>query len=101
MNVKSMPGGYTPFNHGYLCQMLRSATAEELLNVVKDVRKEQERREAEKKNEYLNNIRKAISDAIHAGYAVDFYYSSDSADLAFSAHANNEYLYEIDLSTDE
>jgi len=93
--------GTIPFNHGQLCQMLRSASADELLNVVKDVRKEQERREAEKKNGYLNNIRKAISDAIHAGYVVDFYYSSDSEDLAFSAHTNNEHLYEIYLSTDE
>ena len=93
--------GTIPFNHGQLCQMLRSASTEQLANVIKDVRKEQERREVEKKNKYLNNIRKAISDAVHAGYVVNFYYSSDSADLAFSAHAANEYVYEIDLSTDE
>lgn len=101
MKVKSVPGGYTPFNHDYLCQMLRSASADELLKVVEDVRKERERRD-DKKNEYLNNIRKAISDAIHAGYAVDFYSNSDySENPYFSVHSNNELLYDIELSIDE
>lgn len=70
--------GFTPFNHGYLCQMLRSASDNELANVLNDVSKEQERREAAKKNEYLNNIRRAISDAVKAGYHIDFYYDPDS-----------------------
>ena len=92
---------FTPFNHGYLCQMLRSASDNELANIFKDVSKEQERRKAERKNEYLNNIRKAISDAIHAGYAVDFYSDSDSENPYFSLHANNEFLYTIELFTDD
>ena len=92
--------GFTPFNHGYLCQMLRSASDEELANILNDVSKEQERRK-EKKEEYLNNIRKAISDAVAAGYTVDFYWDSDSEDPAFSIHGNNEYLYEIELSPDD
>lgn len=93
--------GTIPFNHGQLCQMLRSARTEELANVVKDVRKEQERREAEKKNECLNNIRNAISDAIKAGYNVNFYFNSDSEDPAFSIHSNNEFIYDIDLFIDD
>lgn len=92
---------FTPFNHGYLCQMLRSANDDELTNVFKDVSKEVERRKATKKNEYLNNIRKAISDAVKAGYSVDFYYDSDSEDSAFSIHSNNEFLYDIELFTDD
>lgn len=91
----------TPFNHGYLCQMLRSASYDELANVFKDVSKELERRKAEKKDEYLSNIRKAISDAIRAGYAVDFYSDSDSENPYFSLHANNEFLYTIELFTDD
>lgn len=91
---------FTPFNHGYLCQMLRSASDNELANIFKDVSKEQERRKAERKHEYLNNIRKAISDAIRAGYAVDFYSDSNSENLDFSLHANNEFLYTIELYAD-
>lgn len=93
--------GTIPFNHGQLCQMLRSASDNELLDVVKDVRKEQERREAEKKNGYLNNIRKAISDAVKAGYCVNFYFNSDSEDSAFCIHSNNEFIYDIGLFTDD
>lgn len=94
--------GTIPFNHGQLCQMLRSASDEELGNVFKDVSKELERRKMEKKNEYLNNIRKAISDAVHAGYVVDFYSDSDySENPYFSVHSNNELLYDIELSIDE
>ena len=92
---------YAPFNHGYLCQMLRSASDNELANVFKDVSKEQERRKAAKKNEYLNNIRNAISEAIKAGYSVDFYHNSDSEDSAFSVHSNNEFIYDIELFTDD
>lgn len=93
--------GFTPFNHGYLCQMLRSASDNELANILNDVSKEQERRKAAKKNEYLNNIRKAISDAVKAGYSVDFYWDSNSEDSTFSIHSNNEFLYDIELFTDD
>ena len=97
--MKERNDGFTPFNHGYLCQMLRSASDGELANILNDVSKEQERRK-EKEEEYLVNIRKAISDAIEAGYTVDFYWDSDSKDPAFSIHGNNKYLYEIELSPD-
>lgn len=92
---------FTPFNHGYLCEMLHSASDNELANVINDVNKEQERRKAAKKNEYLNNIRKAISEAVKAGYSVDFYFNSDSEDSAFSVHSNNEFIYDIELFTDD
>ena len=92
---------HTPFNHGYLCEMLRSASDNDLANVINDVSKEQERRKAAKKNEYLNNIRNAISEAVKAGYSVDFYWDSDSEGSAFSVHSNNEFLYEIELFTDD
>jgi hypothetical protein len=93
--------GFTPFNHGYLCQMLRSASDNELANILNDVNKEQERRKDAKKNEYLNNIRKAISDAIKAGYNIDFFPDSDSEESYFSIHSNNEFLYNIELYTDD
>lgn len=92
---------FTPFNHGYLCEMLHAASDNELTNVFKDVNKELERRKTEKKNEYLNNIRNAISEAVKAGYSVDFYWDSDSEDSTFSVHSNNEFLYDIELFTDD
>ena len=92
---------FTPFNHGYLCEMLHAASDNELANVINDVSKEQERRKTAKKNEYLNNIRKAISEAVKAGYSVDFYFNSDSEDSAFSVHSNNEFIYDIELFTDD
>ena len=98
--MKERNGCFTPFNHGYLCQMLRSANDEQLANVLNDVSKEQERRN-EKKEEYLNNIRKAISDAVAAGFGVDFYYDySNSEGPSFTVHSNNEFLYGIELFTD-
>lgn len=92
---------FIPFNHGYLCEMLHAASDNELANVINDVSKEQERRKAAKKNEYLNNIRNAISEAVKAGYSVDFFSDSDSEDPYFSIHSNNEFLYEIELYTDD
>lgn len=92
---------FTPFNHGYLCEMLHAASDNELANVINDVNKEQERRKTAKKREYLNNIRNAISEAVKAGYSVDFYWDSDSEGSAFTVHCNNEFLYEIELFTDD
>lgn len=99
--MKERNGGFTPFNHGYLCQMLRSASDNELANVINDVQKIQEQRKAAKKNEYLNNIRKALSDAIKAGYSVDFFSDSDPDSPYFSIHSNNEFLYDIELYPDD
>jgi len=99
--MKERNHDFTPFNHGYLCQMLHSASDEQLNNILLDVCKEQHRRKEEKKDEYFNNIRKAISDAVAAGYTIDFYWDSDSEDPAFSIHCNNEYLYEVELTNDD
>lgn len=90
---------FTPFNHGYLCEMLRSASDHELANIINDISKEQERRKMAKKNEYLNNIRNAISEAVKAGYGIDF--CSDSTGPNFTIHSNNEFLYSIQLFTDD
>jgi hypothetical protein len=92
---------FTPFNHGYLCEMLRSANDKDLISVFEDVNKELERRKAAKKNEYLNNIRNAISEAVKAGYRVSFYYDFDSEHAAFSVHDVNESFYDIKLYTDD
>jgi len=99
--MKERNHNFAPFNHGHLCEMLRSASDEQLDNALLDVCKEQNRRREEKKNEYLNNIRKAISDAVKAGYCVNFYFNSDSEDSAFSVHSNNEFIYDIELFTDD
>ena len=73
MNAKSNPGGFTPFNHGYLCQMLHSANDEELANVINDVKKEQQRRDAQRKMLYTEKITNAIREAVQVGYKVNFY----------------------------
>lgn len=87
--------GFTPFNHGYLCQMLRSASDDELANIFKDVSKEQERRRAERQEEYIKKIRNAIKEAIDNGYCVDFYSDDRENVPEFSVHSNNEFIYEI------
>ena len=89
--------GFTPFNHGYLCQMLRSATDNELANILNDVSKERQRRVEEKKNEYIKKIRDAIKEAIDNGYCIDFY-SDDRENVPdFTVHSNNEFIYEIEI----
>lgn len=89
--------GFTPFNHGYLCQMLRSASDDELTNIFKDVSKEQERRRIEKQEKYINKIRDAIKEAIDNGYCVDFYANDCENVPEFTIHSNNEFIYQIEL----
>ena len=48
--------GFTPFNHGYLCQMLKSATSQQLADVIADVTKEQERRVRESETQYITQL---------------------------------------------
>lgn len=95
--MKELNGGFTPFNHGYLCQMLRSASDDELANILNDVSKEQQRRVETKKNEYIKKIRDAIKEAIDNGYCVDFYSDDRENVPEFSVHSNNEFIYEIEL----
>jgi hypothetical protein len=88
---------FTPFNHGYLCQMLRSASDNELADILNDVSKEQQRRVEANKNKYIKKIRDAIKEAIDNGYCVDFYYDNDENVPDFSVHSNNEFLYDIEI----
>lgn len=89
--------GFTPFNHGYLCQMFRSASDDELANIFKDVSKEQEQRRTERREEYVKKIRDAIKEAIDNGYCVNFYPDDYENNPYFSIHSNNVFLYEIEI----
>ena len=89
--------GFTPFNHGYLCQMLRSASDDELDNIVNDVRKEKERRANVKKEEYLTKIREAITEATDAGYVVAFYQNSFTDVADYLIDENSEISLDIQL----
>lgn len=95
--MKECNHDFTPFNHGYLCQMLRSASDDELANIFKDVSKEQERRKTERREKYIKKIRDAIKEAIDNGYCVDFYCDDCENVPEFSVHSNNEIIYEIEV----
>ena len=88
---------FTPFNHGYLCQMLRSATEKELNNIIVDVQKEKERRQNEKKNECLKKIREAIAEATDAGFVIAFYPNSFSDNAEYLIDDNSETSLDIQL----
>ena len=64
-------GPITPFNHGYLCQMLASASRGQLAQVIKDVEKYQKKFDAEKEK-HAQAITDAVSAAIKDGYIVSF-----------------------------
>lgn len=91
------PNGFTPFNHGYLCQMLRSASDNELTNIFNDIANEKERRKTERRAKYINKIRDAIKEAVDNGYCVNFYADGDENVPDFSAHSNNEFIYCIEV----
>ena len=88
---------FTPFNHGYLCEMLRSASDNELANIINDVQKEKERRANVKKEECLKKIREAITEATDEGYIVAFYQSSVSDCADFRIGGNDAFLLDIEL----
>jgi len=95
--MKERNHDFIPFNHGYLCQMLRSANDEELANIFNDVANEKERRKNEKQEKYINKIRDAIKEAVDEGYSVDFYCNDRENVPDFCIHSNNEFIYEIEL----
>lgn len=64
------PGGFTPFNHGYLCQMLKSATPEQLADVVADIAKEQARRLRESETQYTAQLHDLITKIINDGFNI-------------------------------
>ena len=91
----------TTFNHGRLCEMLRTASDFDLANVLLDVKKEQDRRAKEQCKEYANNIMNAIREAIDAGFMVNFY--SDCADEGYpdlSIHSNNLFLTNVNVKVE-
>ena len=89
--------GFTPFNHGYLCQMLRSASDNELNNIINDVSKEQQRRAEAKKNEYIKKIQDAIDEATDAGYVISFYRTSFEEHADYTIDENDACLLSIGL----
>lgn len=96
MNAKSNPGGFTPFNHGYLCQMLRSASDGELANVINDVIKEQQRRNSQK-NSYAKKITDALHEAVNAGYKINVCSNDNSESALFSIAGNSINYISIEL----
>ena len=89
--------GFTPFNHGCLCQMLRSASDNELANILNDVSKEQQRRAEAKKNEYTKKIQDAINEATDAGYVISFYRTSFEEQADYMIDENDACLLSIEL----
>ena len=89
--------GFTPFNHGYLCQMLHSASDNELDNIINDVQKEKERRYDAKKQEYRKKIREVIKDATDEGYTIAFYQGSTSEYADYRINENDALLLDIEL----
>ena len=89
--------GFTPFNHGYLCQMLRSASDNELANILNDVSKEQQRRAEAKKNKYIKKIQDAINEATDAGYVISFYHTSFEEQADYRIDENDACLLDIEL----
>jgi len=75
----SISAPVTPFNHGYLCQMLASANREQLAQVIKDVEKYQEKLDAEKEK-HEQAIADALKAAIEDGYTISF---RDNGNLPF------------------
>ena len=79
--------GFTPFNHGYLCQMLKSATAQQLADVAVDVAKEQVRRIKENETQYTTQLNDLITKVISDGFNIKIcadgevcYISNDNID---------------------
>lgn len=95
--MKERNHDFTPFNHGYLCQMLRSASDNELANILNDVSKEQQRRVETKKNEYIKKIMDAIDEATDAGYVVSFYHTSFEEQADYRIDENDACLLDIEL----
>lgn len=95
--MKERNHDFTPFNHGYLCQMLHSANDNELDNIINDVRKEKERRIEAKKNEYIKKIQDAIDEATDAGYVISFYRTSFEEHADYTIDENDACLLSIGL----
>ena len=95
--MKERNHDFISFNHGYLCQMLHSASDNELDSIINDVRKEKERRSDAKREEYKNKIVEAIKDAVDAGYTVAFYQDSTCEYSDYRINENDALVLDIEL----
>ena len=77
--------------------MLRSASDNELANILNDVSKEQQRRVEAKKNEYIKKIQDAIDEATDAGYVISFYRTSFEEQADYTIDENDAFLLSIEL----
>lgn len=84
------------FNHGYLCEMLRMASDNELANVINDVQKIQKQREVARKQSHAIAIKQAIEAAIKDGYSVGF----GEDETVFALHSNNLMYINIIIEED-
>lgn len=94
---------HVTFNHGYLCEMLRMASDNELANVINDVQKIQKQRKDARKQLDAIAIKTAIEAAIKDGYIIRFieqYTNDDDEATFFSIHANNSLFTTITLEED-
>ena len=93
---------HVSFNHGYLCEMLRAASDNELTNVINDVKKVQKERADFRKQMDTFAIKNAIDAAIKDGYAIKFIERYDSLDegTLFTIHANNFLCTDIIVEED-
>ena len=94
---------HVTFNHGYLCEMLRMASDNELANVINDVQKIQKQRKVARKQMHAIAIKNAIDAAIKDGYVVKFVeqYTDDLDEATiFGIHANNSLYTAITLEED-
>lgn len=93
---------HVSFNHGYLCEMLRAASDNELTNVINDVKKIQEQRKDTRKQMHAIAINAAIDAAIKDGYAIKFIERYDIPDegTLFTVHANNFLCTDIIVEED-
>ena len=94
---------HATFNHGYLCEMLRMASDNELANVINDVQKIQKQRKDTRKQLHDIAIKNVIDAAIKDGYIVRFieqYTDDDNEATFFSIHANNSLFTTVTLEED-
>ena len=92
------------FNHGYLCEMLRTASDDELANVINDVQKIQNQRKVARKQMHAIAIKNALDAAVKDGYIVRFveHYEDDVIDdtTVFDLHAYDSIYTELILEED-
>lgn len=92
---------HVSFNHGYLCEMLRAASDNELANVINDVQKIQEQRKAARRQMHGIAIKNAIDAAIKDGFIVAITTMDDLKNPDCIIHSNNILCSAIDIVAEE